>query len=70
MIDAPKADEITEAEIGPLRLLMGVLEQASGIKNVEALELHASVGGQRFVIGWGESGDPAILLPTTEDSSK
>lgn len=55
--------EITKGDMDQLCILMDQLSaiSASCDGRLESLEIRVTLDGQRFVIGYGESGEPAIL---------
>jgi hypothetical protein len=56
--------EITEGDMEQLRILMAHLTDVSKACDgrVEALEFRVVLDGQPFVVGYGESGEPAVLV--------
>ena len=58
--------ELTEGDMGQLRILMAQLATISSAcdGHIEQVEIHAVVDGQPYVIGYGEAGEPAVLIPS------
>jgi len=53
--------EITIHDLSALRGVMEQLAALSVLSGVETVEIHTTIEGQKFVVGYGESGEPAIL---------
>lgn len=45
----------------PLEIMLTELAHLAACHGLERVEIHVTISGQDFVIGYGEAGEPAIL---------